>query len=400
MEIWIFNHYAVTPDTTGITRHYDLASELTKKGHRVTIFASSFNHPLRRDIKGKYKNYKGVKYCPEERNKVLFVWIKTVPSRRNNWGRVVNMLSYSINSYKLAKELNLPMPEAVIGSSPHLFAAYTAYRVAGNKKVPFVLEVRDLWAESLVDVGVPRFHPFIISLKLLEKFLYKKADRIITLLPYSHRHITREEKVVYIPNGVNLGFFNLRKKEKLHKGFLLIYSGTMNQSNNPESIIKAASILDRGYPNIKFIFLGDGFEKTKLIEMSKNLDNVVFMGPVPKKGIADVLRKVDVGIVTKSHMPVLKYGISYNKMFDYMAAAKPVIIASNYGNNPVKDANAGITVNPNEPEELASVAVKLYKMPDGQRKKMGQRGRAYVEKYHSTAMLADKLEGVLKEVVR
>ena len=403
-NIWIFNHYAITPDLPGGTRHFDFGKELVKRGYNVTIFASSFHYSLLKEI----KEYKKNSYIIEDYDGVRFVWIKTFPYSRNDWRRVINMLSYSIRSYKVAKKINIEKPDIIIGSSVHLFAVFIAYLLSQKYKTPFIMEVRDLWPQTLIDMGVSKWHPFVILLGILEKFLYKKADKIIVLLPKANEYIENlgisPEKIVWIPNGVDLERFNfdiecidLRIDKK---NFVITYTGAIGKANNLDTLLETARILKDNYPEIKFLLVGNGTEKERLIQIAKenNLKNVEFRDPVPKNEIAKIINKSDVLILLVRDSPLYKYGISFNKLFDYLASGKPIIFSSNSINNPVEEAKAGITVPPDNPQALADAIIRLYKIPPEERKRMGDNGKKYVEKYYSMPVLVDRLEKIFKEL--
>ena len=402
-NIWIFNHYAITPDLPGGTRHYDFGRELVKRGYNVTIFASSFHYSLLKET----KNYNNQDYIIEDHDGIKFVWIKTFPYHRNDWRRVINMLSYSIRAYKVAQKIDIEKPDIIIGSSVHLFAVFIAYLLSKKYKTPFIMEVRDLWPQTLIDMGVSKWHPFVILLGLLERFLYKRADKIIVLLPKANEYVEKlgisSEKIVWIPNGVNLERFNIdmicNNQEKAKSDFIVTYTGAIGKANNLDIVINAAKILQKVYPNIKFLFVGDGPEKGNLIEILKkeNLNNVEFKDPVPKNKIVEIFIKSDVLFFHLQDAPVFKYGISSNKLFDYLASGKPIIFSSNAVNNPVKEANAGVTVPPDNPYILADAIIRLYKMSPEKRRKMGMNGRKYVEKYHSIPVLVDRLETIFRE---
>lgn len=402
-NIWIFNHYAITPNLPGGTRHYDFGRELVKRGYNVTIFASSFHYSLLKETK-KY-NYQN--YIIEDHDGIKFVWIKTFPYHRNDWRRVINMLSYSIRAYKVAQKIDIEKPDIIIGSSVHLFAVFIAYLLSKKYKTPFIMEVRDLWPQTLIDMGVSKWHPFVILLGLLERFLYKRADKIIVLLPKANEYVEKlgisSEKIVWIPNGVNLERFDkdmiCNNQEKAKSDFIVTYTGAIGKANNLDVILETAKILKENYPEIKFLLVGNGTEKERLIQIAQenNLKNIEFKESVPKKEIAKIINKSDVLILLVRDSPLYKYGISFNKLFDYLASGKPIIFSSNAVNNPVKEANAGVTVPPDNPYILADAIIRLYKMSPEKRRKMGMNGRKYVEKYHSIPVLVDRLETIFRE---
>lgn len=401
MNIWIFNHYAITPDLPGGTRHFDLSRELVKRGHQVTIFASGFHHHQHREAKLRPKE----RWKVDNVDGVTFVWLKTFPYQRNDWRRVLNMVSYTLRVWRLGRRLpklapELGKPNVVIGSSVHLLAVLAAYRVARHYKAKFIMEVRDLWPQTIIDMGeLSERHPLTRLLQMLERFLYRRAERIITLLPGAGEYIAARgigrEKIVWIPNGVDLsGFSDVKTAESAHEGLKVVYLGAHGRANALDVLLQAAKIVqDQGYHEIKFVLVGDGPEKPKLIELASELElrNVEFRDSVQKSEVPKALRDADMFIFNVEKTDVFKYGISSNKLFDYMAASKPLLFSVKALNNPVEEAHCGLTVPPRAPQALAEAVIKLYQMTQEEREVMGRRGREYVEKYHAIPLLAERL---------
>jgi len=409
MNIWIFNHYAVPPDLPGGTRHYDLGQELVKRGHRVVIFAAGFHYYLRREA----RLLRGERWKIEEVNSLHFIWLRTPPYQRNDWRRVRNMVVFMLRAWWLGRKLpklvpDLGKPDVVIGSSPHLLTPLAAYWVARHYRAPFVMEVRDLWPQSIIEMGeLSAHHPITKALQALERFLYRRAEKIITLLPQADRYITTcgipQDKIVWIPNGVDPSRFDkLEPYVASEKGLKVIYLGAHGKANALDTVIHAAKILqDRGYCEIQFILVGDGPEKPRLIGLAQafGLTNVEFREPVPKIEIPRILSETDASIVQLGGAEVYRWGISSNKLFDFMAAGRPVFSSAEAPLNPVEEARCGFTVPPRNPEALVEAVIKLYQMPPEERAEMGKRGREYVEKYHDIRKLAMQLESVLQSVL-
>lgn len=401
MDIWIFNHYAIAPGTSGITRHYDLARELVKMGHNVTIFASSFDHQTRKEkhitennVIKKEENYEGVH----------FVWIKTPPYRKNDWRRVLNILFYTIRTNNVIKELQKHNPDVIIGSLMHPLAPILAYLISSKKNCKFFFEERDLWPQSLVDLGkLSKKNPIVFLLSKLEMFLYKKADRIIVLfdkaIGYVESRGVNREKVIYLPNGVHLSKYDnptpLPEEhnaifEKLKGKFICIYTGAHGLANNLDAMLDAAKVLD-AREKIHFVLVGDGPEKERLIKrkQNENLSNITFLPPVSKEQVPEVLKRSNVGLITMWDADVYKWGFSLNKSYDYMAAKLPIILKCHIKNNLIEKSGAVIRVD--NSNEMAKEIENLY-LNKGLLKDLGQKSREFVEQNNSWEKLASILD--------
>lgn len=434
-EIWMINQYAITPDLPGGTRHYDFGCELVKKGYRVRIFASDVNLSLRRHTRlGASELWR-----EEDVNGVQFIWVRAAAYQKNDWRRVWNMLSFAFNVCWVGVRL-YDKPAIIIGSSPHPFAALGAWILAKLKHSRFILELRDLWPQALIDMGgmsegsVP-----VRLLRFLERFLYRVAEKIIILASGSRDYLVKRgvasQKIVYIPNGVHLKNFqvgDLRVTEDLRdvensrglgrsqyvaagevaassalvselRGrfgftrFTIIYTGAHGPANALDTILGAADLL-RARHDIEFILVGDGPSKSALVVAAKQrgLSNVRFMDPVPKGEIPKLLAAADVAVIALRSVDAFSYGISPNKLFDYMAAAKPVICAvPGDMARLVEDSGAGISIPPENPEALAKAVEGFLSMSAVERAAMGKRGRDLVEREFSREKLAERLEEIL-----
>lgn len=401
MNIWIFNHYAVGPGSTGITRHYDLARELVKLGHKVTIFASSFNHQKRKEEQ-EYEDksyYKKMSY-----EGVNFVWIKTPEYRKNDLKRVKNILRYTILLNKIYKK-EKDRPEVIIGSLMHPLAAYLGYLAAKYYSAKFYFEERDLWPQSLIDLGkVSPKNPVVKGLSALELFLYKKADKIIVLFDKAPKYVLsrgiEKEKVIYLPNGVDISRYStelspcnvlIENYFEQQKGkFIIAYTGAHSVANYLEKVLEIAEGLKQDN-DIHFLFVGDGPDKENLIKQAdeKSLDNISFLPAVKKEEIPSILRKADAGIIALRDAEVYKWGISLNKMYDYMAAGLPIIMYTTLKDTIVEQHNLGI-VNSNVENVISSI--RKLKAHQVNLHKIKQNGLKYVQENHTWESLAYRLD--------
>lgn len=398
MTIWLINHYAVTPGHPGGTRHYDIGRALAAMGHDVTLVAAGFHYATFEET----RSYpRGSDYLVEETDGMRMVWVKTRPYRGNGIGRVRNMLEFT-RKLRALPGLALPKPEVIVGSSVHLFAVYGAYRLAKKLRVPFVMEVRDIWPQTLVDMGVSKWHPFVLLLAVLEPFLYRRAEQIITLLPRAAEHIETfgiaPEKIHWISNGVDLGRFDdVTPSHLLESGkFNVLYTGTMGTANNLEPLMEAADLLS-AKPAIHITLVGSGPQKEALRKAAKS--NVTVLDALPKQRIAPLLAEADALFVALKNLPLYRFGMSMNKVFDYMAAKKPVVFAADVPQNPVSQAGSGIVVTPDDPAAIANAVLKLYNCTEAERRQMGENGYSYVAEHFSMQIIAAQFENVLLKAI-
>ncbi|TYO96442.1 glycosyltransferase family 4 protein [Desulfallas thermosapovorans] len=407
-RLWILNHYAVGPNESGGTRHLDLAGELVQLGWEVAIFAASFNHQTHSEA----HLAPGETIKEEYHNGVRFVWLKTAAYQDNGRDRVLNMLEYTRRVMQVA--WNREKPDMIIGSSVHLLAVLAAYWLARHHRCPFFFEVRDLWPQVLIDIGkISERHPVIRLLRKLEVFLYRKADGIIILLPGAGEYITRfgipGEKIFYLPNGVNLSRYNTDtpplgdELEKILAGlsgkFIAVYTGTHGIANGLDTILDAAGVLKRqGDTRVHFLLVGNGPEKPRLQDRAarEHLDNVTFVDPVAKEYVPSLLKRVNTGLHSFQDSPVFQWGVSPNKIFDYMAAGLPVIfLCDRAGGNPVDLSGGGVVLPGGNVEALVQALLEMVQHPD-RAAQMGKKARQYVEAEHASTVLGRRLAAFLQ----
>lgn len=397
-NIWMFNHYATKPDEPK-TRGYDLGRELIKKGYSVTIFASSFSHYR---LEEKYLK-RGEKYKIEDYNGVKFVWIRTFPYSKNDWKRFLNMFSFSWRAFWISVKMK-ERPDLIIGTCVHPFAVLSAYYVSKIKKSRFFFEITDLWPQNLVDLGfLSARNPLVKLAYLLESFLLSRAEKIIIIPPnigdYLDKKKVSKEKIVWIPNGLDLSFYDTMKDyDGGEEGRLVcMYSGIFSRYAGLEIIVEAAKILqDDKQENIKILLLGGGAEKERLFKIVERygLKNLEFIDMVPREKVLSYYENVDVFISIIKDI-VSSVGVSSKKLNDYMAAGRPVIFAVNSKNNPIEDAKAGFTVKPENPKELAEAMKKMAEISPMERSEMGRRAKRYAEENLDIKVLAAKLEKLI-----
>ena len=402
MNILYINHYAGCPQYGMEYRPYYLAKEWGRNGHKVIIIVASFSH-LR---------YKNPEFSGEIKKEVIeeveYIWIKTPKYKGNGVKRVINMFSFvwklTKNSKKFAKEIN---PDVVIASSTYPLDIYPAYLIARLSKAKLIFEVHDLWPLTPIELGsMPKWHPFVMIMQITEDFAYRKADKVISILPKALDYMVSRgldpKKFVYIPNGIDIDEWQsfdtqLPKEhkeiiERLKKEgkFLVGYTGSFGVANALDYFVKAASYL-KDLP-VALVLVGQGPEKENLQKYvtENNLNDIIFLPPVPKSVIPNLLSVLDVLYKGSRKSSIYRYGISPVKLMDYMMAGKPVIHAVEAGNDLVAESGCGISIPPEDPVAIAEAIKKLIDMSPLEREEMGRRGREYVIKNHDYKVLAKR----------
>jgi glycosyltransferase involved in cell wall biosynthesis len=404
MHILLIHQAFVCPDEAGGTRHYEMAQFLEKRGHQVTIIASPISY-----LSGKSKSER-VRWREKE---VISPGICVIRAfayqslHKSFVHRVINFFSFMVSSFLIG--LSIRNVDLVWGTSPPIFQGFTAWLLAFLKRVSFVFEVRDLWPAFAIAVGVLKNKILIKASLWLERFLYRNADVVIVNSPGFIDHVQQKgaRKVELIANGVDPSMFDpygegrsFRKKEEFGDKFIALYAGAHGLSNDLGVILKAAILLE-DQRDITFVLVGDGKDKAALQAQAVRLklNNVFFLPPVNKNHMAEVLAAADVCIAILK--PIDMYKTTYpNKVFDYMAAGRPVALAIDGEiRKVVESASAGLFIPPGKPEEMAQAILSLSKERVKARS-MGLAGRKYIEKHFNRQDLSKEFNAILVSLDR
>jgi len=339
---------------------------------------------------------------------VVILRANTYPALHRSFARRVwAFLSCMLSSFWIG--LGIKNVDLVWGTSPPIFQGLTAWAVAGLKGVPFLFEVRDLWPQFAIAVGVLRNRALIRASLWLERFLYRRADRVMVNSPGYVEHVTKggARCVELVPNGADPEMFDpmddgvpFRRLHGLEEFFVVLYAGAHGMSNDLGVVLEAALLLAEERPAVRIVFLGDGKEKSALVKQASELDlaNVLFLPPVPKTGMAGALAGANACLAILK--PVEEYKTTYpNKVFDYMAAGRPVALAiDGVIRTVVESAGCGLFAQPGDPAALAEVIGRLAAEP-GRSRQMGLAGRKYLEEHFSREGMAEKLDQILTGMV-
>jgi len=407
VNIFLINHYAGSPETGMEYRPYYLAQEWIKAGHRVTILAANYSH-LRK------KNPQFQSDIKEEIiDNITYIWINTPKYKGNGIARTNNMFTFIKKTlFKASYFVKKYKPDVVIASSTYPSDNYVARKMAKLSGAKYIYEVHDLWPLSPMELGkMSKAHPFIIAMQHAENFAYRKADAIISILPNTKAYMVSkgfpEKKWFHIPNGININEWEKSDKtlpadyqyffDQIKHKTIIGYTGGHAISNSLDTLIKTANIL-KDKNNIVFVLVGNGNEKKNLKQQAKKLNNVFFLDPLPKKNIPALLNKMDILFIGWNKSPLYRFGISPNKIFDYMMAGKPIIHAVNAPNTFIKEANCGIAVEAENPKAIATAIIQLINTSARQLKEMGDRGKKYTIENFNYQILAKQFIDIIQKL--
>lgn len=400
MNILYVNHYAGSRKHGMEYRPFYLAREWVKLGHRVTIVAASFAHVRAQSP------YIIEKLSMEDIDGIQYVWLKTPSYQGNGFGRVRNMLCFIWNLLKFqGKIIRLSKPDVVIASSTYPLDIYPAFQIAKKTIANLIFEVHDLWPLSPIELGgMSSLHPYIMVMQWAENFACRVSDRIVSILPktevYMREHGMASHKFAYVPNGIDIAEWEQNNNilppehkeilaELKAKGrFIIGYAGAHGIANSLYTLIDAAQLLQT-HP-VTFVLVGQGPEKTPLVQRVKKLGltNVIFLSPIAKNSIPELLDMMDALYIGLQRQPLFRFGISPNKLMDYMMAGKPIIQAIEAGNDMVAECGCGISVPPEDPKAIANAITRLVRMALVDRDTMGIKGKKYVLANHDYRILA------------
>lgn len=412
MNILLINHYAGTPQYGMEYRPYYLAREWSRLGHNVSVVASSQSH-----LRSRPPLINGT-ITEEQIDGIRYVWLRSPKYRGNGLGRIRNILTFLLRLESGTRKIvgSCP-PDIVIASSTYTLDIFPASRIASRFGAKLFYEVHDLWPLSPMELGdMSRWHPFILLVQWAENYSCRRSDRVVSLLPKAESHLRQHGmsagKFAYIPNGIDAHEWNSQMEplpeehrktlESLRKtgSFLVAYAGAHGVANALHTIIEAAKLL-RDKP-VCFVLVGKGPEKEALQRSAREskLNNVVFLPPVPKSAVPSLLTSFDALYIGLQRQPIYRFGISPNKLMDYMMSGRPVLQAIEAGNDLVTESGCGITLSAEDPRALADATLRLMSWTPAQRDEAGRRGHAYIVANHDYRALASRFLDVMSLEMR
>lgn len=402
MHILLIHQIFVTPDEGGGTRHYEMCKYLVEQGHQVSVIASDTDYLSghKRNITEEIKDGIRIYYAPTTSN-----------VHKSILSRALNFFSFSFNAYKLGKQLN--NIDIVWGTTPPLFQAFSASLLAKRQRVLFLLEIRDLWLDFARQLGIVTNKLLYHFFKLIEKYIYRKAGRIIVnspgFIPYINKIVSKDNIEVFA-NGVDIKDFSATSKTavaEFKKGygtedkFVVMYTGNIGIANDIENILNAAKSLIHEYPAIQFLFIGGGLNTKRYKNQANNekLSNVQFIDSQAKKEMPNILAVADVCLATLKNIPLFKTNYP-NKVFDYMAAGKPTILAiDGVMRKVVEKAEGGQFVAPGDSEALKE-AILFYFHHRDRAGLQGRNARKYVAQHFDRKEITFKFGKYLESLIQ
>ena len=376
--VWIINHYALTPSQGGLCRHYFFTKKLIEKGYNVRVFTSSAIHNTDINI---IKDDAKCLFKEADADGLTYTYIKSSQYKGNGLGRIKNMLGFAFSIRKIKKAYKKEKPDIIYTSTPDLFTAWQAEILARKMKVPCVVEVRDLWPLSIVEYkNISENNPVIKGLYFLEKLIYKRASALVYTMEGGRQYIIDKkwqnkvnlDKIFNINNGIDTALQEKQKKEFTIEDedlnsdkFKVVYTGSIREVNDVGLLVDTAKELyKRNNDKIKFLIYGDGTQKEELEKKcaDNNLKNIVFKGRIDKKYIPYILSKADLNIVTVRQTGISKYGTSWNKLFDYMNAGKPILSTLKVNYDYIEKYKCGMSLENQTPECVADAIQNFYDM--------------------------------------
>ena len=413
MNVWIVNHYAIPPSMGGLVRHYYFSKYLQKNGHKVKIFTSSKIHNTEINM-----IQDGALHKEQIMDDVEYTFVRSRDYKGNGLDRILNMIDFPFQIRRTMKAFyKQEKPDVIYTSSPDLFVAFFALLFGRGHKIPVVVEIRDLWPESIVEYnGMSRKNPIIQVLYQLEKWIYKKADRLIFTMPGGKDYIRDKkwdkvvdlEKVFHVNNGVDLEEFDSNVKTMTLSDsdlqddgkFKVVYVGSIRRANNVENLVQVAKALsEQQEEDISVLIYGDGTERAQLEKecLEAKLHNIKFKGKVDKKYIPYILSKSNLNILNYKQAGTWKYGGSQNKQFEYLASGRPICSNVKMGYSIIEKYACGVEEDIDTIERYVEVIKSYKEMPKEVYEAQCASARTAAEGY-DYEILGSKMEIILKEM--
>ena len=410
MKILYVSQYFPPEMGAPAARASELARHWAAAGHDVSILTGFPNHPTGVVPTEWQPRLRRLTYQEKIGGVIVYrTWLWPLPNRKSH-ERMRNYASFCFSA--ALRGLAIPRPDVIIASSPQLLVGLSGWWIAFARRIPFVFEVRDLWPESLVAVGVGDQDSLLHqALAGVAEFLYQKSDRIVVVTPAFKEHLIARwrvpaEKIDVVENGVETDLFtsnsdaaneSLRSKLGTESKFLVSYIGTIGNAHGLETLLDAAAMLQKRSPAVQFLLIGEGAEKERIknLAQARGLVNVQFLDQQPRENIPAFIQASDACLVLLKRTDVFKTVIP-TKMLEFMSCARPVILGvEGQARQIVEAAGCGLAIEPENAEALANAVMRLAADRE-LGKALGQEGREHILRNFSRARTAEKYLEVLE----
>lgn len=401
--IWYLNHYIPSAQSPKKGRAFFLLNAVAQRGYNVAVVGAARHHLV--ETVGEQTE----RFRFQRVGELLFGWARTPAYRGNGLRRIINMLVYSWQLFFLRKSLpaEYNRPDVIVVSSVHPFHYPTALLLAWCYRARIVFEVRDIWPLTLYELmGVSKWHPLYIVLAGIERLAYRTTDEAVSLLVNGLQHMAPRglsaERFTYIPNGIDFTPAAIESVVSVHDSrladirrdfqFVLMYTGAHGIPNALDQLLVAAEILQHRGEKVACVLVGTGGEKIRLQRLAeeKKLENLFFLAPVPAEQVQHLLQYADACFIGWQEQAIYKYGVSANKIFEFMKAAKPIVQCIDSADNPVALSGCGFDTAPQRPELLVEAILRLVAMTPNEREALGQKGYRYAVAEHDYQLLAER----------
>ncbi len=408
MHIVFLSHYFPPEVNAPASRTYENAKHWVQKGAQVTVITCVPNHP--NGIV--YPGYTNRFWQWDEKDGIRILRVKTfIGPNKGFVKRVANYVSYMMYATLLCHLAG--KADVVISTSPQFFCGLAGYFVSRRLRCPWMLEIRDLWPESIIAVGAIRQKHIICLLEKIEVFMYKKADHIISLTHAFKQHIMAkgiaEKRLSVITNGADLEQFRpvpegeneVEKQYGLDSKFVVSFIGTHGMAHGLDTVLEAAERL-KDEKDILFLLVGDGAERQRLVQEKekRRLDNVLMVGQQDKRLMPHFISASNACMVLLKKSDLFKTVIP-SKIFEAMAMGRPIIHGvEGESKKIIEDGKCGICIEPENDEQLVNAVWELYTNQDACRQ-LAENGKRYVHAHFNRHDLADEyLKGIYEITVK
>lgn len=404
MRLLILSQYFPPEVGAPQNRLFELALHLKSNGINVTVLTAMPNYPQMKI----YEGYRGRLYKREEMNGITVHRSSIVTGKRKDVVfRLLNYFSFVFSSF-FCGWWRVGKVDYIFCESPPLFLGISAYLLKKVKGAKLIFNVSDLWPESAEKLGIVTNGFFLKRATKLEEFLYRNSELITGQTQGIVKNISSRfpSKIVHwLPNGAELNNFdsNLQSNWRTEMGFakddfIFLYAGILGHAQGLEVILKAADLL-KEQAKIKFVLLGSGPEKEKLLEVKKQLklENVHFLETVPKSKIVAVLAGVDAGIIPLRNIELFRGAIP-SKIFELLAMKKPILLGVEGEAKElfIEKGKCGLAFEPENATDLADKVLYLSGNPL-LISELGSNGYEYVKNNFSRKQIADRFCDLLTD---